>query len=303
MSVHNVSKINQCLIVGGTHGNEMSGLAVLNDSVRQDLMDKFSSLNLHFDIGNPNAVTLNTRFTEEDLNRQFTLDNLYSEKNVCYEAKRARELDKKWGPKQVPKTDLVIDIHNTTSAMGPCLIVLELDDFHIGLSRYVKQAMPSAVILVEDEQAPASHPYLCTIGRRGVMVEVGAQPQGVCRSDISAQTIELTTHILAYCALYNAEPDCANTLPSTEAFRLTGTTYYPDSAEDVSDLNKLRDWAIHPNLQDSDFTPLNKGEPVFVSLSGEVSLWEGETTYPHFINEAAYHKYNVAFATSDKFEI
>ncbi|MBO1256432.1 aspartoacylase [Alteromonas sp. 5E99-2] len=295
--------MNQCLIVGGTHGNEMSGLAVLTDTVRQGLVDKFPSINLQFDIGNPNAVTQNTRFTEEDLNRQFTLDNLNSEANTCYEAKRAREFDKKWGPKQEPTTDFVIDIHNTTSAMGPCLIILELDDFHIGLARYVKQAMPSAVILVEDEQPPASHPYLCTIGKRGVMVEVGAQPQGVCRAEISAQTIELTTHILAYCALYNAQPNCADTLAKTEAFRLTGTVYYPDNTENVSDLHQLRDWAIHSDLQDSDFTQLNKGDPIFVSLSGGVSLWEGETTYPHFINEAAYHKYNVAFATSDKFEV
>ena len=71
----------------------------------------------------------------------------------------------------------------------------------------------------------------------------------------------------------------------------------------MSDLHQLRDWTIHSNLQDGDFTQLNKGDPIFVSLSGEVSRWEGETTYPHFINEAAYHKYNVAFATSDKFEV
>jgi hypothetical protein len=32
-------------------------------------------------------------------------------------------------------------------------------------------------------------------------------------------------------------------------------------------------------------------------------VWEGETTYPHFIGEAAYNKLNIAFAGAHKTQI
>ena len=214
--------------------------------------------------------------------------------NQSYEAKRAKALNQQWGPKDNPKIDLLIDIHNTTAAMGATLIILELDEFHIALARYVKYHMPEAVILVEDEKSRLEHPYLCTLGKRGLMVEVGAQPQGVYRSDITALARKMTELILAFCECESA-PQC----PTAEAYRLGETVDYPDTVKNAG----LRKWMIHPDLQDKDFQPLQSGDPVFLSLDGKVVNWEGETTYPHFINEAAYYPSNVAFATASKTEI
>ena len=288
--------IQSVLIVGGTHGNESSGLALIHPKLQKHFINEFGTLDLHFDIGNPKAVERNTRFTEEDLNRQFTLFNLASE-NPSFEATQARALNKKWGPKGNAKTDLVIDIHNTTSAMGATLIVLELDAFHIGLARYVKDKMPEANILVEDEQLPSQHPYLCTIGKRGIMVEVGAQPQGVYRADITDLARRMTEYVLAYCA----QCPVPDSLPKAEAFRLGEIVYYPTS--DIDMKRGGHSWMIHPALQDKDFSELNTGEPVFQSIDGEERYWEASATYPHFINEAAYYRTNVAFATASKITI
>lgn len=282
--------------MGGTHGNEMSGLAILHPDIQSQLKTH-SQLNIQFEVGNPKAVEHNVRFTEEDLNRQFTPENLAENAtNQSFEAQRARKLHEQWAT----QTDLVIDVHNTTAAMGATLIILTLDDFHIGLARYVKQQMPEAHILVEDEKPVTQHPYLCTLGKIGVMVEVGAQPQGVCRADISELSIRITQHIVNFCERFNKNPQTFKSLPSTQAYRLSGTVFYPENSNKTG---IIRDWTIHPQLQDADYHPLHKGDPVFLSHNGQVKVWEEETSYPHFINEAAYHKSNVAFATADLIEV
>lgn len=297
-----MNAIKHCLIVGGTHGNEMSGLVALNAPLQTQLKETHPTLDINFEVGNPRAVKRNIRFTEEDLNRQFTLANLApSSNNLSYEAQRARELNAKWGPKAAPSTDVVIDIHNTTSNMGPTLIILTLDEFHISLSRYIKHYMPEAVILLEDEKSISDHPYLCTLGKVPLMIEVGAQPQGVCRADISKQAMTLLQLILEFCQHYNENSAVLALLKPTQGFRLTGVEYYPEATSDDSDY--LREWMIHPDLQDADFQALNRNQPIFISHQDEVKHWDGATTYPHFINEAAYHSANVAFATSDKVDI
>ncbi|TYC60067.1 aspartoacylase, partial [Rhodobacterales bacterium] len=58
------------------------------------------------------------------------------------------------------------------------------------------------------------------------------------------------------------------------------------------------------SLQDQDFIPLLPGSPMFRGFDGGDYVWNGDKeTYPHFINEAAYHKLDVAFSTSDLIEL
>ncbi|RPJ68806.1 aspartoacylase [Alteromonas sediminis] len=289
--------INKVLIVGGTHGNETSGTTLLHSAYKSAINSQFGGLTINFAMGNPRACKQNIRYTEEDLNRQFSLTSLATEAQ-CYEALRAQEINQQYGPKAAPTQDIVIDIHNTTSNMGPTLIVLQADEFHIGLSRYVKQHMPSAVILVEDEKPPQDHPYLCTIGKRGLMVEVGPQEQGVCRATITQQAFEMIQHILAFCELWNNKGRAVLTeLTVAPAFRLDKVVEYPlsDSGERVA--------MIHPELQDRDFHLLQAGDPVFAHFDGNVTTWDGEPTYPHFINEAAYQHLQIAFATADSISL
>ena len=98
------------IIVGGTHGNEWTGIQVVRHY--QDFFkQKYPDLMLEFILANPEAYKLNRRFKDEDLNRAF---EFLREERSSYEHHRAREL--KLLIDQEPC--LVLDLHTTTSR--PC---------------------------------------------------------------------------------------------------------------------------------------------------------------------------------------
>ena len=286
--------LQKIAIVGGTHGNEMSGIQLVSNWIRHGIPGAFSDLDIDCLFANTAAMDANVRFLEEDLNRQFTPQKL-SASPTCLEARLAQQLNETLGPKGQSDFDLVIDIHNTTSSMGATLIILEADEFHVQLARYVKHHMPEANVLVEDEKPPQEHPYLCTLGKRGLMIEVGAQPQGLLRADVYSLTEKMAEVILAFVQLYNQQAVPA--LPSCDAFRFIENIQYPLDTEG----HRLA--MIHPQLQDRDFTELDQGMPIFQHFDGNTEVWHGDTVYPHFINEAAYHKLHVAFATAVKTQL
>ena len=285
---------NSIALVGGTHGNETSGIQLIRNWQQFGLPSRFNELNVSLSIANEAAIAANVRFVDEDLNRQFTFERL-SNNNSAKEAELAKALNQQLGPKGDSNTDFVIDIHNTTSEMGATLIILEADEFHIQLARYVKQQMPEANILVEDEKPYLEHGYLCTTGKKGVMIEVGGQPQSVLREDVYLLSQTMAEAILDFCAAYNKRQISTDALPACEAFRLGDNVSFP------LDANGKRTAMIHHSLQDNDFKPLIPGAPVFRTFDGKDIVWENETeTYPHFINEAAYFKLDVAFATAER---
>lgn len=286
--------LQKIAIVGGTHGNEMSGIQLVSNWLRHGVPSSFNDLDITCLFANTKAMEANVRFLEEDLNRQFTPQKLAATPS-CLEARLAHELNEKLGPKGNSDFDLVIDIHNTTSSMGATLIILEADEFHVQLARYVKHHMPEANVLVEDEKPPQEHPYLCTLGKRGLMIEVGAQPQGLLRADVYALTEKMAVVILAFIQQHNQQNVPA--LPPCDAFRFIENILYP------LDETGHRLAMIHPNLQDQDFSELTSGMPVFQHFDGSQENWQGNIVFPHFINEAAYHKLHVAFATATKTQL
>ncbi len=290
-----MSSIKSIAIIGGTHGNELTGVHIIQSLKKRHENPVFDTFNFTYVIANPAAVEQNTRFIDVDLNRQFSLENLASSDTTLGELNIAKLLNQQFGPKQDSKTDLVIDIHNTTSAMGATLILLEDSPFYRNMGGYLKAHMPSANILLEDEIAYLEHPYLCTIGQHGIMLELGAQPQGVSRMDILCACEEMLNHILTYCDLYNQ-----NTLPEIPeftAYRLLDVVKFPlDEANEVAGL-------VHENMLDRDYERVKIGDPIFRMFDGTEVLLTGEQAiYPHFINEAAYKNSKVAFATALKFK-
>ena len=284
---------NSIALVGGTHGNETSGIQLIKNWQKHGIPEQFQALNISLHIANQAALNANVRFVEEDLNRQFTLDGLASS-NSSKEATLAKTINAELGPKGASNTDFVIDIHNTTSEMGATLIILEADEFHVQLARYVKKHMPEANILVEDEKPFLEHGYLCTTGKRGVMIEVGGQPQGVLREDVYLLTQTMAEVILAFCLANNQNTIEAATLPPCEAFRLGENISFP------LDENGQSTAMIHHALQDADFEPLVPGMPMFRTFDGHDIAWQGEReTDPHFINDAADFKLDVAFVTAE----
>ncbi|QIZ76885.1 aspartoacylase [Ferrimonas lipolytica] len=285
----------QVLIVGGTHGNEFSGIQLLQRWQQQPL--RFDNLMVQTLFANPKANQANRRFLDDDLNREFTPERLCDFNLVNYEALRAKSINQQFGPKGASQTDLVIDLHNTTANMGPTLILLQDCPWERQLAAYVKAQMPEAVILMELEKSYQQWGYLCTIGKRGVMVEVGPQPQSVLRHDILDQMDQMTQLILEFASLH-----CRQELPQlsheVEVFTSVENITLPlnDEGKPLA--------MVHRRVEGSDFTELAPGEPIFQYFDGSVGYFEGERTlYPTFVNEAAYYNTFAAFSLADKLKL
>ncbi len=289
--------IKSVFICGGTHGNELSGVYAVKQWQQnsQHIESLIPSANISLLMVNQASIDKRTRFIDEDFNRQFDNNKLaenQQKSTLSHEAALAQKLNQEYGPKSSPQIDFIIDIHNTTSAMGPTLIVLEGDSFNQNLARYVKNHMPSANILVEDHVDYQQHPYFCTLAKRSVMVEVGPQAQGALRAEIYQQTVEMTEHILSYIEAVNS--GTYFDLTPVPAFKFSGEVAYP------VDENGKRAAMIHPSVDAKDFQSLMPQSPCFLDFNGKEILWEGEETYPHFIGEAAYDASNIAFTRANK---
>lgn len=287
--------IRTVAIVGGTHGNEFSGIYLERRYREHPELVKRSSFAVTTVFANPQAHQANRRYLHSDLNRQFKTADLADLTLTNYEQSRAKVLNAQLGPKGNAKTDFIIDLHNTTSNMGPCLILTQPGALYNQLAAYVKMKMPTAVISRdEDHFAQQDHALLCTVGTYGVIVEVGPQPQSVLRQDVLEQMDEMTQHILDFIELYNT-----NALPElpkrTPAIRYLHSIKLPMNAQGE------RLGMVHKNVQDRDYQPIKPGDPIFTLFDGTEVCYEGnETVYPTFINEAAYYDNNLAMSLNEQ---
>jgi aspartoacylase len=287
--------IRTVAVVGGTHGNEFSGIYLEKRYRNQPELMARSSFSCKTLFANPEAHQANKRYLHSDLNRQFKTADLANPLLTNYEQSRAKVINAELGPKGAAKTDFVIDLHNTTSNMGACLILTQPGRIYNLLAGYIRLKMPDAVISRdEDHFAAEDHALLCTVGTYGVIVEVGPQPQSVLRQDVLEQMHEMTQHILDFIELYNthALPE----LPKrVEAFRYLHSIKLPLSASGE------RLGMVHKNIQDRDYHPIEPGAPLFTLFDGTVLNYDGtEVVYPTFINEAAYYDNNLAMSLNDK---
>lgn len=287
--------IRTVAVVGGTHGNEFSGIYLEKRYRNQPELMARSSFSCKTLFANPEAHQANKRYLHSDLNRQFKTADLANPLLTNYEQSRAKVINAELGPKGAAKTDFVIDLHNTTSNMGACLILTQPGRIYNLLAGYIRLKMPEAVISRdEDHFAAEDHALLCTVGTYGVIVEVGPQPQSVLRQDVLEQMHEMTQHILDFIELYNthALPELPK---SVEAYRYLHSIKLPLSASGE------RLGMVHKNIQDRDYHPIEPGAPLFTLFDGTVLNYDGtEVVYPTFINEAAYYDNNLAMSLNDK---
>ena len=112
--------IRDIVVAGGTHGNEYTGVWCIQHLEEQlHLKQQFPSLQVQTLLANPPAFHRNRRFVDTDLNREFTMKKLSNAATpTTVEGRRAQELNKELGPKEHPQTDLIIDLHSTTSQHG-----------------------------------------------------------------------------------------------------------------------------------------------------------------------------------------
>jgi aspartoacylase len=233
----------------------------------------------------------NIRYTDCDLNRQFSKAALADFSLGNYEQSRAKVLNQQLGPKGNSNTDLVIDLHNTTSNMGPTLLIPQRGEFYDLMAIYLKQFMPEVVVFLdEDHKSNDEHHLLCTIGQYGVIVEVGPVAQGVLKHQVTEQMATMTQLILDFVQAYNTDslPVLADKI---EAFRYKKSLTLPVDADN----NRIA--MVHQDVEGNDFKALTPGSPIFQTFNGESILYKGtETVYPTFINEAAYYDNNLAMS-------
>ncbi|CAN2387834.1 aspartoacylase [Pristimantis euphronides] len=287
------SAIRKVAIFGGTHGNELSGVFLVNHWLKHGGDISRPGMEVRPFITNPKAVQKCVRYIDTDLNRVFDSQSL-SKANVeklPYEIALAQKINSLFGPKGSEEAyDVILDLHNTTAHMGATLILeSSTDDFTIQMCKYVQKSLaplPCPVLLFD--QPGIKYATTRSVSKHPIGVEVGPQPQGVLRADIMYIMKIIIQYALDFMQYFNEGiefPPC-----SLEVYRVVESIDYP--RDDDGELSAV----IHPNLQDQDWKPLNPGDPMFIAMDGSITSYEGEdTVYPTFVNEAAYYEKNQAF--------
>ncbi|XP_062363134.1 aspartoacylase [Cinclus cinclus] len=295
------ARVRRVGLFGGTHGNELSGVLLVRHWQQDGAEIQRAAVEVKPFLTNPRAVERCTRYIDCDLNRVFDPESLGRPvvEDIPYEVRRAQEINHIFGPKGSDDAyDLIFDLHNTTSNMGGTIILENSrDDFTIQMVHYIKNALapePCPVLLIE-------HPSLKyattrSVAKHPVGVEVGPQPQGVARADVLDKMRKIVKHGLDFVQLFNEGkefPPC-----TIEVFKIMEKVDYPRNKN--GEITAI----IHPKLQDQDWQPLKNGDPVFLTLDGEVIPYQGNcTVYPTFINEAAYYEKKQAFVKTEKIKL
>ncbi len=298
-----MNSIQSIVIAGGTHGNERTGIHLVQKLEKHPeiFQSVCPGISVQTIIANPSAARLCRRYDCQDLNRSFAdfVLNTKTESNqdsLCYEINRAKKLNQQFGPKGTcTKTDLLIDVHNTTSNMGYCLILSTRDPFCMKASAILTQEFPNTFIYYQPEERGTS-PYLGTIAKADICLEVGPQCHGTLNADLFEQTERIVLRYLELAAAWNKDPSTLNREISVEVFTQYKDIDYPRSA------NGKIDAMIHENLLGKDFSALKDGDPLFKTFDGQTIFYKGQTVYPIFINEAAYYEKKIAMSLTVKSE-
>ncbi len=291
-----MNPIQQVAIVGGTHGNELTGAYLVKKFEQFPHLVQRSSFNTLTLLGNPRAFEVNRRYTEKDLNRCFLSQDLQNPLLLTYEEQRAKDIDALLRPKNQPPVDIIIDLHSTTANMGLTLILSNNHPFNLQWAAYLTALNPQVKVF---RWASPAHdtPFLRSLCPLGGAIEVGAIAQGVLDAELFQQTEALIQALLDYFEAYN-QGNIRQISPTLTLYQGTETVDYPRS--DRGEIAAM----IHPQLQNKDYEPLHPGDPMFLTFEGRAIAYEGTSTvYPVFINEAAYYEKGIAMCLTVRQEV
>ncbi len=297
-----MSKIKRVVIVGGTHGNEITGIYLVKKFERSPHLIQRSSFESLTLIANPKACAIGKRYVDTDLNRCFLYHDLENPNLSSYEAQRAKIIAQTFGWKGSQKADFVIDLHSSTANMGLSIILGNENLLNIRLAAYLTSINPKVKVLYSTTQNQ-DRSHLDSICEFSCTLEVGAVAQGVLDATLFQETEEIVHTILDYLEAYNQE----NPPPGKDSFAVyhsLQTIDYPRN--ELGEIQAMihpqlqfRDYQAlhpgHPQLQFRDYQALHPGEPIFLSFEGKEIFYEGDSVvYPVFINEAAYYEKGIA---------
>ncbi|MBU2884365.1 aspartoacylase [Gilvimarinus agarilyticus] len=289
--------INTVAITGGTHGNELTGVYLIKHWQSQPQEVARSSFTPELHIANPAATQEVRRYVDQDLNRQFNIADLADPQLAGCEQQRAKALNTLLGPKEGPRVDFVIDMHTTTANMGMSLVFNSNHPLVIGMAFYIKQKMPNANLFYSPTDRLEDN-FLRSMGRfGGLVIEVGPISQGLLNYQVYADTRTAVMHALDYLELYNVEA------PPEVPKAMTGYRFIEKIPFPTNDQGEITGM-IHPVLQGQDYQPIDPGDPLFITLTGETIVYQGvDTVYGAFINEAAYYDRNIGLSLMEKVDI
>lgn len=289
-------QVQRLAIVGGNHGNELTGVYLVQKFQQYpDLITRpsFQTLTL---LANLQAIAQVKRYIDEDLNRCFDLEELEDAKIGTYENFRAKEIQQVLQPSNGTPVDMIIDLHSTTANMGLCIILGNMHPFLLQLAADISFCNPLVKVYIHHRNQQSG--FLRSLIELGLAIEVGAVAQGILDAELFQQTEQLIYTILDYIEKSNQGK---NHLPMQEYltfYQFLQVIDYPrnKNGEIVA--------MIHPQLHFQDYQPLNPGDPLFLTFTGVDILYQGESTvYPIFINEAAYYEKKIAMYFTQKCSI
>lgn len=288
-------QIKSVAITGGTHGNELTGIHLIQHwrSCQKEISRESFSTELH--LINLKAIKEMRRYVDQDLNRQFNIQDLRTPGLNGYEQKLAKSLDELLGPKENPKIDFILDMHTTTANMGMTLVVNTSDPFVVGMAFYIKQKMPHATLFYTAVHNRLEDNFLTSMGRfNGLLIEVGPIAQGLLNYQVYSDTRSAVLHALDYIEQRNNEQPIE--LPAQmDAYQFVKKIPLPtDSNGEITAM-------IHPKLQGKDYLAIKPGDPLFITLAGETISYDGNfVVFGAFINEAAYYDQNIGLSLMEK---
>lgn len=285
--------IKNIAITGGTHGNELTGVYLVKKWQNNPELLKRSSFKTITKLMNKRAIKEVRRYVDQDLNRSFGLHDLADDNLDNYEAQLAKELNETLGKKgsEEPKVDFIVDLHTTTANMGLSIVVSNPSTITWRAIAYLSKMEPS--LKVYRWQGDIENSFVDSMAPNGFAIEVGAVPQGVLRAELFLKTEALIYHLLDYVEKENNGEDLG--LASTlEIYDHEVLVDYPRNEE--GDIVAM----VHQERQDRDFTLIEQGDPLFLTLENKTIPYEGEPRYTIFINEAAYYEKGFAMTLAKK---
>lgn len=284
--------IDRVAIIGGTHGNELTGIYLVKKFLQNPELLHRESLECTTLIGNPQAVTKNQRYIDRDLNRCFDNEDLANLELNNYEEIRAKEIAAQIGS----STDLIIDLHSTTAKMGLTILLSSRHPLNFRLAAYLSTMHPDVKVAC-GLQCSQDSPMLRSLSPLGCTIEVGAIAQGIIDAQLFQQTEILVHAALDYLDRLNRHQPLPTPSSLTIYQTISSIDYPRDSSGELQAM-------IHPQLQFQDYAPLHPGDPMFMTFAGETIPYQGaEIVFPIFINEAAYYEKGIAMSLTQKQQI
>jgi succinylglutamate desuccinylase len=283
--------IRRVAIIGGTHGNELTGVYLIKKFQQFPALLQRDSLECVTLLANPQAIAANRRYIDRDLNRSFANEDLQNPELTGYEDELAKQI-----AAELRNVDLIIDLHSSTANMGLTILPSSAHPFNMRLAAYLSAVHPDVrVCCGANFDAPENQdPMLRSLSPLGCTIEVGAIAQGILQADLFQKTEMLVQAILNYLEALNQDKPLA--VPSgLDIYQVMSSIDYPRNSP--GEIQAI----IHPQLQFQDYQPLQPGDPLFLTFAGESIFYAGASTvFPIFINEAAYYEKKIAMIVTEK---